>query len=243
MQVELWDITKIKPYEKNPRRNHAVEAVARSISEFGVLQPPVVDRFGVIIAGHGRYLAAKQRGMKQLPVVVAKGLTPAQVKAYRIADNKTAESSTWDNDRLVQELLELRELQFDVDLVGFSADEMQALLGTDVATGLVDPDVVPEPPDRPITRPGDLWTLDDHRLHCADAANTEDIDRLLAGEPIHLVNTDPPFGVGVKPRSNNAIAAGFSTFRASHRPRRDVRRHPEKAAPTTRKLRARIDRS
>src|SRR5262249_44521274 len=155
MRVEFCNLRDIKPYKNHPRRNdHAVEAVARSIAAFGFRQPIVVDDQGVIIVGNTRYKAALRLGMKKVPVHVAKGLTPAQAKAYRLADNKTAELADWDQERLVQELAELQQVQFDVDVVGFSADELQALLGTEVGVGLVDPDVVPEAPDKAVTRPG-----------------------------------------------------------------------------------------
>src|SRR5713226_239968 len=179
MKVEMRNVSDIKPYDNNPRRNdHAVEAVARSIAEFGFRQPIVIDEGGVIVVGNTRYKAALRLGMKQIPVHVAKGLTPAQVKAYRLADNKTAELADWDHERLVQELADLQKVQFDVDLLGFSADELQALLDTDISAGLADPDAVPEPPDKPVSLPGDLWVLGNHRLLCGDAAKAEDVDRL-----------------------------------------------------------------
>ena len=134
MKVEMRNVSDIKPYDNNPRRNdHAVEAVARSIAEFGFRQPIVVDEGGVIVVGATRFKAALKLGLKQVPVHVAKGLTAAQVKAYRLADNSTAELADWDHDRLVQELVDLQKLDFDVDLLGFSANELQALLDTEVA--------------------------------------------------------------------------------------------------------------
>jgi DNA modification methylase len=239
MRVTFWNITDVQPFENNPRRNdHAVEAVARSIAEFGFRQPIVVDEDGVIIVGNTRYKAALRLGLKKVPVHVAKGLTPVQIKAYRLADNRTAELADWDHDRLVQELADLQKMHFDVNLVGFSADELQALLGIDVSAGLADPDAVPEPPDKPITRPGDLWVLGNHRLLCGDAGNGDDVASLLGGAVIHVANTDPPYNVKVEPRSNNAIAAGLSSFQATHHQKLDVARHPAKAQPTTRKLRA-----
>lgn len=240
MKVELWNITDVKPYENNPRRNdHAVEAVARSIAEFGFRQPIVVDEQGTIVVGSTRYKAALRLGLAKVPVHVAKGLTPAQIKAYRIADNRTAEIADWDQDLLVQELSELHKLDFDLDLTGFSPDELTGLL--DAANAVAgDPDAVPEPPDEPITRPGDLWVLGSHRLLCADAGKPADVDRLLDGSAVHLTNTDPPYNVRVEPRSNNAIAAGLSSFVSygNSDPGRDAVRHPEKSKPTTKKLRA-----
>src|SRR5262245_21173034 len=242
MRIEMWHVADVKPYANNPRRNdHAVAAVAQSIAAFGFRQPIVVDEHGVIVVGNTRHKAALHLGLKRVPVHVAKGLTPAQVKAYRLADNKTAELAEWDHDRLVGELLALQELRFDVDVVGFSADELEALLGTDVSPGLTDPDAVPAPPNEPVTRAGDLWILGDHRLLCGDAAKTEALERLLQGAVIHVVNTDPPYNVRVEPRSTNAIAAGLSSFveYGNSDPGRDVVRFPEKSQATTTKLSAR----
>jgi DNA modification methylase len=169
---------------------------------------------------------------------VARGLSPAQLKAYRITDNKLAELADWDDTLLVQELAELQKMNFDLDVVGFSVEEMQKLLQAEIEPGLVDPDDVPQPPDEPLARPGDLWLLGRHRLLCGDSAKPEDVDRLVGGAVVHLVNTDPPYGVRVEPRSNNAIAAGLSSFEATHHQKLDVERHPEKSKPTTKKLRA-----
>jgi DNA modification methylase len=240
MHVELRNIDDIRPYPNNPRHNdQAVDAVAESIRKFGFRQPLVVDEDDVIIVGDTRLKAARKLGLTIVPVHVAVGLTPAQKKAYRIADNKTADLADWNHDRLVQELMDLQKLDFDLEPLGFSADELNQLLDTAIGTGLVDPDDVPEPPDEPITQRGDRWLLGDHHLLCGDSANAADVDRLLDGATIHLVNTDPPYGVNVEPRSNNAIAAGLSSFtgKTNHQSL-DVARHPEKAKPTARKLRA-----
>ena len=210
MLVEMRKVADIKPYPHNPRRNdHAVDAVAASIKEFGFRQPLVLDEDDVIVVGDTRYKAAQKLGLEGVPVHVAKGLTPDQLKAYRIADNKTGALADWDYERLVEELADLQKADFDINLVGFTAEEIQDLFQTEVTDGLTDPDDVPAPPDQPETRPGDLWVLGAHRLLCGDAARAEDVDRLLGGETIDLVNTDPPYGVRVEPRSNNAIAAGM----------------------------------
>src|SRR5258707_9854742 len=141
MQVELRSIDSIRPYENNPRLNDAaVGAVAASIREFGFRQPIVVDEQGVIIVGDTRYKAALKLGLKAVPVHVATDLTPAQIKAYRIADNKTAELADWDHDRLVAELAELEKTAFDLDLLDFTADELQALGHAEASPGLTDPD-------------------------------------------------------------------------------------------------------
>ncbi|GIW90240.1 MAG: hypothetical protein KatS3mg109_0672 [Pirellulaceae bacterium] len=266
MKIELRKLSEIRPYEGNPRQNdNAVDAVAASIREFGFRQPIVVDTEGVIIVGHTRYKAALKLGLEKVPVHVARELTAEQIRAYRIADNKTAELSEWNYDLLPIELAGLSEAGFDLGLLGFDEAELAKLLSGDVKEGLTDPDDVPEPPDEATTRPGDLWILGDHRLLCGDAGKAEDVDRLLAGAAIHLVNTDPPYNVKVEPRSNNAIAAGLSSFTndaaaaklrsgqgnaafdiargktkvgVEHHQKFDVARHPEKAKATHRKLRA-----
>jgi DNA modification methylase len=239
MQIEMWPITDIRPYTNNPRINDpAVDAVAASLREFGFRQPLVVDEQGVIVVGHARYKAALQLGLEKVPVHVATGLTPEQIRAYRIADNKTADLSDWNYELLPIELAELKHCDFDLGLLGFDPDELARLLDPGVQDGLCDPDEVPAPPDAAITRPGDLWLLGEHRLLCGDAGSTTDVDRLLEGATIHLVHTDPPYNVRVEPRSNNAIVTGLSSFPGTtHHQGLDLARHPEKARPTDTKLR------
>jgi hypothetical protein len=213
------------------------DAVAASIRELGLPWPLVVDTEGVIIVGHTRYKAALKLGLEKVPVHVAKDLSPEQIKAYRIADNKTHERSDWNYDLLPIELAALQEMNYDLGLLGFDPDELAKLLDPGVKDGLCDPDDVPEPPDEPVTQPGDLWLLGNHRFLCGDSSKPADVDRLLGGVTIHLVNTDPPYNVKVEPRSNNAIAAGLSSFDVTHHQKLDVVRHPEKARPTSKKLR------
>jgi len=238
--IELWKISAIKPYPGNPRQNDsAVDAVAASLREFGFRQPIVVDQDGVIICGHTRWKAAQKLGLEKVPVHVAKDLSPAQIKAYRIADNQTATIAEWDFDLLPIELAELQGLDFDLGLLGFDQDELAKILQTEAQDGLCDPDEIPAPPDEATTQPGDLWILGNHRLLCGDSSKPEDLDRLLGGAKIQLVNTDPPYNVKVEPRSNNAIAAGLSSFSGpKHHQSLDLARHPEKAKPTGKKLRA-----
>jgi DNA modification methylase len=240
MHVEMWPIERVKPYEKNPRVNDAgVDAVAASIKEFGFRQPIVVDEEGVIIVGHTRFKAAMKLAMTHVPVHVAVGLSPAQAKAYRIADNQTASLSTWDDSLLPLELIGLQEMGYDLSFTGFSGDELDRLLQSESTEGQTDPDEIPEPPDEPVTRFGDLWILGKHHLLCGDSIKKEDVDRLLDGNSIHLVNTDPPYNVKVEPRSNNAIAAGLSSFEGTkHHQSLDLARHPKKAKATGKKLRA-----
>ncbi|MCG3178629.1 MAG: hypothetical protein BIFFINMI_00957 [Phycisphaerae bacterium] len=213
MQVELRDIASINPYENNPRQNDdAVEAVAASLKEFGFRQPIVVDADGVIIVGHTRYKAAVKLGLAKVPVHVATDLTPAQIKAYRIADNQTATLAEWNYDLLPIELKDLQAAEFDLSLLGFADADLSELLAPGGTAGLTDPDDVPAPPDEAITKPGDLIILGNHRLLCGDSSSEADVDRLLDGARIHLVNSDPPYNVRVEPRSNNAVAAGLSSF-------------------------------
>jgi DNA modification methylase len=240
MKIELRKLSEVRPYEQNPRLNDdGVVSVAASLQEFGFRQPIVVDANGVIVVGHTRWKAAQKLGLEQVPVHVATDLTPEQLKAYRIADNQTANLSTWDFDLLPIELAQLQEADFDLNLLGFSADELTKIMGDEATGGLADPDDIPAPPDEATTQPGDLWILGGHRLLCGDSAKTDDVDSLLDGAKIQLVNTDPPYNVKVEPRSNNAIAAGLSSFEGpKHHQSADLARHPEKSRPTQNKLRA-----
>ena len=179
-------------YPGNPRSNDgAVDAVAASILEFGFRQPIVVDEAGVIVCGHTRWKAAQKLGLDRVPVHVADDLTPEQIRAYRIADNKTAELAGWNLELLSSELVGLQDLDIDWRLLGFDDDDLAKLLGRQLSEGLTDPDSVPLPPDEPITKRGDLWILGDHRLLCGDSALAQDVDRLLDGQRIHLVSSDP----------------------------------------------------
>ncbi|MFO8012589.1 MAG: DNA modification methylase [Phycisphaerae bacterium] len=243
--VQLRGIDDIRPYERNPRINdQAVDAVARSLEEFGFRQPIVVDAEGVIVCGHTRWKAAKKLGLAKVPVHVAEDLTPEQIRAYRIADNQTGTLAEWDFEILPIELAELREGGFDMDLLAFDDEELARLIteGAGVKEGETDPDDVPEPPDEATTQPGDLWILGDHRLLCGDSASTEDVDRLLDGAAIHLVNTDPPYNVKVEPRSATAIAAGKSSFpeqaRKMHHQGFDTARGVSDPAKARKKMRA-----
>ncbi len=241
LTIELRNIDSIHPYPSNPRENDsAVDAVAASIKEFGFRQPIVIDTKDVIICGHTRYKAAVQLGLAKVPVHVAKDLTPDQIRAYRIADNKTAELAEWNYELLPIELGELQALDFDLSLLGFDSEELALLMDPGINDGLTDPDDIPAQPDAATTQPGDLWILGDHRLLCGDSSKPADLELLLNGAVIDLVNTDPPYNVKVEPRSNNAIAAGNSSFAApkTHHQKFDLERHPEKAKPTQKKLRA-----
>jgi site-specific DNA-methyltransferase (adenine-specific) len=196
MKIELRVISEIRPYENNPRINDkAVEAVMASLKEFGFRQPLVVDKDGIIIVGHTRYKAAQKLGLEKVPVHVAKDLTQAQIKAYRIADNQTATIADWNYELLPLELTQLQDANFDLELLGFDSTELAKLLDPGIKDGLTDPDDVPEPPAEPITKPGDIWILGDHRLMCGDSTKKEDVARLMNGQLADMVFTDPPYNV------------------------------------------------
>jgi DNA modification methylase len=239
MKVELRKLEAVRPYPQNPRVNNAaVDAVVASLREFGFRQPIVVDVEGVIIVGHTRWKAAQKLGLETVPVHVATDLSSAQIKAYRIADNQTAQIADWDFELLPIELADLEGMDFDLKLLGFDQDELAKIMNPALKEGQCDPDDVPLPPDEAITQAGDLWILGNHRLLCGDSSKPQDLDRLLDGASIQLVNTDPPYNVKVEPRSNNAIAAGLSSFQGTtHHQGLDVARHPGKAKPTAKKLR------
>jgi len=196
MKVENWPITKPIPYSRNPRRNEgAIAKVAGSLKEFGWRQPIVVDTEGVIIAGHTRLLAAQKLGLSQVPVHIATDLSPQQIKAYRLADNRVAQEAEWDMDLLKLELSELDEEGFSLDLTGFNEDELEALLAEGTEDGLTDEDETPEVEEEAITLEGDLWILGKHRLRCGDSTNAEHVADLLQNVQPHLMVTDPPYGV------------------------------------------------
>lgn len=196
MEIIDVEIGKVKPYERNPRNNkEAVEKVANSIKEFGFKQPIVVDADNVIIAGHTRLLAAKKLGLDKVPVVVAKDLTPEQVRMYRLADNKVAEFAEWDMDLLKGEL-EALDGAFNLDDFGFSD------LGIDDAPTGDDDDFDSEKAvediEQPIVEPGDVWILGRHRLLCGDSCNEDNIKKLLNGATVDLYLTYPPYNVAYK---------------------------------------------
>lgn len=207
MQIEFRKLDEVKPYENNPRINdNAVEAVAKSIKEFGFRQPIVVDSDGVIICGHTRWKAAKKLGLEKVPVHVAKDLTPEQVKALRIADNKTSELSDWNYELLPLELSELQDMNFDLSLLGFDSSELEKLLNGDaLKDGLTDPDEVPETPEEPVSKRGDIYQLGNHRLMCGDSTKSDDVKGLMNGSLADLYLSDPPYNVAYEGENNMTI--------------------------------------
>ena len=173
-----------------------VAQIAASIAEFGFNNPILVDSNSGIIAGHGRLLAARHLGLEKVPVIVLDHLSEAQKRAYIIADNQLALNAGWDEELLRLELAALQGEEFDVNLIGFEDEELARLLADqDLVEGLTDEDAVPDLPESPVSRPGDLWSLGLHRVLCGDATARADVGRLVAGEAADLVFTDPPYNV------------------------------------------------
>jgi hypothetical protein len=186
----------IKPYENNPRKlsEQAIEKVAMSLKEYGFRQPIVVDKNMVIVAGHTRYRASKKLGLKQVPISVIDNLSEEQINAYRIADNRTAEESEWDSELLKMEIKELEAKDFKLDLLGFNDEQLNNILFEE-KQGLTDEDEVPETPEDPISKLGDIWKLGNHRVMCGNSVDYEDVHKLMNNKIADLVNTDPPYGV------------------------------------------------
>lgn len=193
------------PYVNNSRTHSddQVNQVAASIKEFGFTNPVLVDELGMIIAGHGRVMAAKKLGIDEVPCIILDDLSEAQKKAYIIADNKLALNSGWDDAMLRIELERLKELDFDIDIVGFSAAELAQLLEPEQVDGLTDEDACPELPVVPVSVLGDVWTLGSHRLMCGDSTSIDAVDKLMDGRKVDILFTDPPYNVAFNGRSGN----------------------------------------
>lgn len=195
--IKKVKVTDLIPYANNSRlhSDEQVLQIASSIKEFGFLNPIIIDGDNGIIAGHGRVMAAKKLGIDELPCIDASHLTPAQKKAYVIADNKIALNSEWDIDALRIEFEALREMDFDIELTGFSLDEIGELEIEEIAPEYeedADGEVI-EPPPEPKTKEGDVWILGKHRLMCGDSTSIDAVERLMDGEKAIAVLTDPPY--------------------------------------------------
>lgn len=190
LNIVYIPVEELKPYDNNPRVNdESVPFVAASIERFGWQQPVVIDKDNVIIAGHTRYKAALELGLKTIPCKYADELTPEEVDAYRLADNKTAELATWDAEKLTEELAKLAD--FDMTAFGFEEMEEPEDPGDAQEDNYIEEDV------EPLTQPGDIFQLGDHRLMCGDSTKTDDMDRLFARVKPEFVFTDPPYGVSI----------------------------------------------
>ena len=193
-RVERRPISGLIPYASNARTHSdaQVAQIAASMREWGWTNPVLVADDGMIIAGHGRVLAARQLGLTEVPVMVAEGWTDAQKRAYVLADNQLAVNAGWDFELLGSELRGLADAGFDLDLMGFS--DIDALLA-EKTEGLTDPDDTPEAPAEPVSELGDVWLLGRHRIVCGDSTTVEAVDKALNGVKPHLMVTDPPYGV------------------------------------------------
>jgi len=198
MKIEYRPLNKILPYARNARKipQAAIDKVAASIHEYKWRQPIVVDKDGVIVVGQVRYLAAQKLGLDQVPVHVAENLTPAQLRGYRLMDNRSHEETHWDEELLSIELGELKDLDFDLGLTGFSGLEADDLLA---GLGEQRDDEVPPLPTEAVSRIGDQWILGPHRLLCGDSTDADAVRLLFADAPAKLMVTDPPYGVDYDP--------------------------------------------
>ena len=213
-QVEMWQVADLAPYAKNARWHppEQIDQIAASMERFGFTIPMLVAEDGTIIAGHGRLMAAAQLGLAEVPVMVARGWSEEDRRLYTLADNRLAEIAEWDPEMLRIEIGELRA-DFgieDMSLIGFSAEDLADILPEallDATGGLTDPDDVPEVPETPVTRPGDLWLLGKHRLLCGDSTVATDVEKVLHGVTPLLMCTDPPYGVEYDPSWRNQVGA------------------------------------
>ena len=210
LQIEYKPLAELIPFARNSRTHsdEQVAQIAASIREFGFTNPILIDGEGGIIAGHGRLAGARKLSLTEVPTITLSGLTDAQKRAYVIADNKLALNSGWDVEMLASELKGLGEEGFDLDLIGFSSDELAALLA-EKTEGLVDPDDAPEPPADPVSVLGDVWVLGKHRIVCGDSTDADCVSACLNGVSPHLMVTDPPYGVEYDPawREKAGVAA------------------------------------
>src|SRR5271170_2432845 len=192
LQVEYWPISRLKPYERNPRKNDkAVNQIRASIREFGFAVPILAKSDGEVIDGHLRLKGAIAEKLQTVPVIPCDGWTDAQVKAFRLMVNRSVDWADWDLELLAAEFGDLQALDFDLTLTGFDAKEIDAFtLHPNAAE-----DEVPPVPENPVSRPGDLWLCGEHHVLCGSAINPDDVARLLGDRKPLLMVTDPPYGI------------------------------------------------
>jgi DNA modification methylase len=227
-RIELWPIDRMRPYERNPRTHSEahVDQIAASMVEFSWTNPILIDENAGILAGHGRLLAARKLGLAEVPVIRFEHLSEAQKRAYILADNQIALQAGWDDALLAEELAWLRDERFDLDLIGFDVSELERLLALVDGEAASDEteDEVPEPPEDPVSRPGDLWVLGNHRLLCGDATILADVERVLGRQLADMTFCDPPYNVDYanspkdklrgkhRPILNDDLGGGFEAF-------------------------------
>ena len=199
MEIIYKKVDELIPYVNNARTHskEQINQICASINEYGFTNPILIDEKGMIIAGHGRLMASKQLGLEQVPCIELKGLTEAQKKAYIIADNKMALNAGWDEELLKLELENLKELDFDLDLTGFDTSELDAILDSGLEEQEIIEDEVPEVPEEPKAKLGDIYQLGSHRLMCGDSTSKEDVSKLMNGVKADMVFTDPPYGMNL----------------------------------------------
>jgi DNA modification methylase len=226
--IERWPTEKLVPYARNARTHsdEQVAQIAASIVEFGFTNPILAGSDGVIVAGHGRLAAAQKLGLESVPVVVLDHLTPTQRRALILADNRIAENAGWDDAMLRIELQSLQEGGFNLDITGFDADALAEIMAGEETTidGQTEDDAVPEVSATPISRPGDVWELGNHRLVCGDATHPKSYELLMAEAQADMVFTDPPYNVDYansakdkmrgkdRPILNDNLGNGFYDF-------------------------------
>ena len=209
VKIKAVKVAELKEYENNPRKNKkAVEAVAQSIDTFGFKNPIIIDKDGVIIAGHTRKAAAEKLGLDVVPCIIADDLTPEQAAAFRLADNKTSELSEWDDDKLAEEIKALRDFNVDLSEFGFDLSEFEERAEVEEVE---DEEEEQEEEIVPRMKAGEVWQLGRHRLMCGDSTDKADVLKLLDGAKADLVFTDPPYGVNVEGGKNNNTIAGDLT--------------------------------
>jgi 16S rRNA G966 N2-methylase RsmD len=199
MQIKQVKVESLIPYARNSRTHSdaQVAQIAASIKEFGWTNPILVDGTNGIIAGHGRLLAARKLGYTEVPVIELENMTESQKKAYVIADNQLAMNAGWDTSMLTLELGDLKEAGFSLDILGFDPKELDTLLEPEQVDGLTDEDAVPDIPEEPVTKLGDIYQLGNHRLMCGDSTSIDAVDKLIAGIVVDMVYTDPPYGISI----------------------------------------------
>ena len=227
IKFEHWSTSRLTPYARNPRKNdHVVDQMAAAITEFGFRIPIIAKSTGEVVDGHLRLKAALRLGLETVPVILADDLTPAQIKAFRILANRSATWADWDEDLLRLELEELKLDDFDLALTGFDADELLEIMAGEETTseGNTDEDAAPEVPVRPVSKPGDVWIMGQHRLLCGDATDPASYDTLLGTERVAMIFQDPPYNVDYanspkdklrgthRPILNDNLGEGFQAF-------------------------------